>query len=435
MKLINTAVVLGFLLLGIHSASANNVTVSDYFPESGPEMEASPGSCGIAASQVYVVAGTITVSTTGFYELADAGNLLGFLDIGPGIADIVIDIYQDSFNPDNASANRIATIDEGQALELETGHSYLLVLQPYCENKGGVFGLVIRGIGTISGAGFETPLNSYGEFSPADNSADFPLELGVHAYDVSAPVVAPESGQYYFGDVGINFNADIVLMVYEGSFNPLDTSSNWVAASSYAGAVSLAKDQSYVFVAVDVNDLGGEWQYALFPPGLAGFNESMKGAWVTPGVDGSGVLMDISTEIDVLFFAWFTFPETVVSQQSKAELTLQSVPNDAATVDASPGSADQRWLTAFGDLPEAGSFMNIKYENTTGGLFNSVNPKPSTDSNYGTGSVQVIDCGNILISYELPDGLSGSAAMVHAMPGTEAACLALIDAAPITQFP
>ena len=435
MKLLNIAAFLGLLLLGVHSAFANNMTVSDYFPESGPEMEASPGSCGTAASQVYVVAGTITVSATGFYELSDAGNLLGFLDIGQGVADIVIDIYQDSFNPENSGANRIASIDEGQAIELETGHSYVLVLQPYCENTGGVFGFVIRGSGSISGAGFETSPESYGEFSQADDSADFPFELGVHAYDVSAPVSAPETGLYYFGDVGINFNTGMVLMVYEGVFNPLDTSSNLVGAASIAGAVTLSKNHSYVFVAVDANDLGGDWQYALFPPGLAGFNESMKGAWVTPGVDGSGVLMDISTEIDVLFFAWFTFPEAVVAQQSKAKLSLQSIPNDTATINASPGSTDQRWLTAFGDLPEGGSFMNIKYENTTGGIFNSVIPKPTTDSNYGTGSVQVIDCGNILISYELPGGLSGSAAMVHAMPGAETACMALIDAEPITLFP
>ena len=40
------------------------------------------------------------------YEVTDAGNLLGFTGTGQGIVDIVISIYEDSFNPLDPEANR-----------------------------------------------------------------------------------------------------------------------------------------------------------------------------------------------------------------------------------------------------------------------------------------------------------------------------------------
>ncbi len=118
---------------------------------------------------------------------------------------------------------------------------------------------------------------------------------------------------------------------------------------------------------------------------------------------------------------------------SKANPALDS--NPAINVNMDLGSTDQRWLTGFGAIPPDSNFMNINYENTSGGFFNAMTPIPTTDSNYGSGSVEVIDCSNILIRYDLPDGLLGSAPMIRAIPDGKIACLESISAAPVVPNP
>ncbi len=435
MKTIYAPFFFGLLVVvGAQSVFANNITISDFFSEDGLEMAASPVSCGEVENQIYLETGTVTVSSTGDYELADAGNLLGFSGTGQGIVDIVINIYEDSFSPADPGFNRIAIIDEGAAVTLESGKNYVLVLQPWCENISGVFGIVIRGSGIISGAGFNSAAFTSGQHELSDASADFPMGIGLHAYDVSGPVTVPQTGIYYFGEVGVNFNAGITLLAFEESFNPNDTSANLVGSASLVGPLSLSSDKIYVFVTVDTDDLAGNWQYALFPPGPVRFNESMKGAWVTPGVDGSGVMMEVGLQSGVLFFAWFTFPDAPLSMlATKSAPTLSSVSEISANVDI--GSTDQRWLTGFGPIHLDSSIVDIKYENTTGGIFNAVTPKPTTDSNYGFGTAEVTGCNNITITYDLPGGVQGTAPMVRALSDGLTDCLESINAAPIVQTP
>jgi len=397
-------------------------------------MDASPVSCGQFVTQPYMEAGTITVSSSGNYEIADAGNLLGFTGIVQGVSDIVINIYDGSFDPLNTSLNRVSSVDEGNSIPLDAGKSYLLVIQPFCEHSGGAFGIIIRGDGTVAGAGFASDAHTSGQHAISDGSATFPDEIGTHVYDTSPPITVSRTGLYYFGEVGANFNAGITLLAYEGSFNPNSTSTNLIGSVSTAGSFSLSRDKAYVFVAVDQDDLLGNWQYTLFPPGDARFNESMKGAWVTPGVDGSGIMMEVGTQSGILFFAWFTFPEApVVANTQKTGTTPSS--NSATSVNAAIGSSDQRWLTGFGPIHADSSLVDIKYENTTGGIFNSTTPKPTTDSNYGFGTAEVFDCNNITVSYDLPDGLQGTADMIRALGDGTTDCLQMVDAAPIMQSP
>ena len=398
---------------------ANNITISDYFPAGGPEMDASPVSCGQFETQPYMEAGTISVSASGNYEIADAGNLLGFTGIGQGVSDIAINIYDGNFDPQNTSLNRVSSIDEGNSIPLETGKSYLLVIQPYCEHSGGAFGIVIRGSGSVAGVGFSSDAHTSGQHEISDGSATFPDEIGTHVYDASPPITVSRTGLYYFGEVGANFNASITLLVYEEFFDPNNTNTNFIGSVSSAGSFSLTRDTAYVFVSVDQDDLLGNWQYTLFPPGEVRFNKSMKGSWATPGVEGSGILMEVATKAGILFFAWFTFSD---------------VPADASA-NAAVGSSDQRWLTAFGPIHPDSSVVDIKYENSTGGIFNSTTPKPTTDSNYGFGTAEVFDCNNIMISYDLPDGLQGSMDMVRVVGDGITDCMQMVDAAPITQTP
>lgn len=413
---------------------ANNITVSDYFPAGGPEMDASPVSCRQFVTQPYMEAGTISVSTSGNYEIADAGNLLGFTGIGQGVSDIVINIYDGSFDPQNTSLNRVSSVDEGNSIPLETGTNYLLVIQPYCEHSGGVFGIVIRGSGSVTGAGFSSDPHTSGQHVISDGSATFPDEIGTHVFDASPPITVSRTGLYYFGEVGANFNASITLLVYEELFDPNNTNTNLIGSVSTAGSFSLSRHKAYVFVAVDQNDLLGNWQYTLFPPGEVRFNKSMKGSWVTPGVDASGILMEVAPKTGILFFAWFTYWDAPVeANSSKMGITPSSV--SAASANATVGSSDQRWLTGFGPIHPDSSVVDIKYENSTGGIFNSSTPKPTTDSNYGFGTAEVFDCNSITISYDLPGGLQGSMDMVRIVGDGITDCLQMVAAAPITQTP
>ena len=73
--------------LDTQAVFANNITISEFFSEDALQMAASPASCGEVENQVYQQAGTVTMSSTGVYEMADAGNLLDFTGIGRGIVD------------------------------------------------------------------------------------------------------------------------------------------------------------------------------------------------------------------------------------------------------------------------------------------------------------------------------------------------------------
>jgi len=408
-------------------ALAGNITISDYFDGDGPAMQASPAGCGMLASQAFLQAGSVSVSFTDTYEIADAGNLLGFTGIGRGIVDVVINVYEGSFDPANPALNRVGAIDEGEALTLVAGQSYIIVIQPFCENHSGVFAVVIRGFGTISGAGFASAAHTVGQHGPGDPVAAFPLGIGSHHYDISGPWQAVRTGIHYFGEVGINFDAPIALLAYEGAFDPADTSANLAGEASFVGGFQFEEGKTYTFVAVDENDLAGEWQYVLFPPGPAGFNATLRGAWVTPGVDGSGVLLELGADTGIAFLAWFTFPEAVSAQ-------AQNMPEsaDGARAEAAVGSEDQRWLTGFGAVPASGGTLDIKFENTTGGRFNAPTPKPVTDSNYGSGSLELLDCDHLVIHYELPGGVAGSAPMQRAIADNTRECLDSVPAAPVT---
>jgi hypothetical protein len=414
------------LLLAAGSVFADNITISDHFPEAAPEIAASPVSCSQAIDQPYFEAASITVSTTGDYEIADAGNLLGFSGTGQGIIDIVINIYEGNFDPENPAVNRIASIDEGQAIPLESGNAYILVIQPYCSDSDGVFGIVARGSGTISGAGFVSDALTTGSHAPSDPTAVFPDGIGNHSYDVSPLVSVPRTGLYYVGDVGINFNAGIALLAYENSFNPANTATNLAGIATSAGSLLLDSGKFYVLVAVDINDLGGEWQFSLFPPGPTRFNESMRGAWVTPGVDGSGIMMEVGRQSSVLFFAWFTYPDAPV-------VTLDSASGTRKAADI--GSTDQRWLTGFGPIHSSSNVVDIRYENSTGGAFNSTEPKPATDSNYGLGTAEAVNCSQVDITYDLPGGVAGATSMFRAIPDSLTECLGMVNADVIQPLP
>ena len=69
-------------------------------------------------------------------------------------------------------------------------------------------------------------------------------------------------------------------------------------------------------------------------------------------------------------------------------------------ITAQLGAPYQRWLTAFGSY--AGNSASLKIENITGGVFESNDPLPEQDTEYGTMQIDFFDCSNATISIEIP---------------------------------
>lgn len=415
------------------SALANNVTISGAFEGNEPTMAANPESCDGSAKR-YREMGTIQVSSNGNYDVVDAGNDFSLDGTGGSIADIVIAVYQGSFSAASPADNRIASVDVSDEVSLTAGTSYVLVAQHWCDEIVGAYAAVIDGPGDVTGAGFSSFGYTRGEFSFLSPTADFG-SLGEHAYHESQPVSVFRSGHYYFGDLGLD-GSFIVLRVYEGSFNPANTSTNLVAETPVwfftTDQFTLEAGKQYVFVAINVTDFGDRWQFVLFPPGNTTFNPGLNGAWGTTGVSGAGVMMEVFPNTGLLFFAWFTYPDALVVNRAENGKTEAS---DDGTIKLQGhlGAEDQRWITGFGALPNDGNnFMNIAYENSTGGAFDQTNPVPSTDSGYGTGWIELFDCSHFALNYSLPGGLSGTTDMYRLAPDGLNYCYSFIKAAPIS---
>ncbi len=390
-------------LLAAGAALADHVTLSGSFDGSESMLEPMPGTCpfGSDESLGYRELGPVSVATTGDYDVVDAGN---------GIAvDVLISIYANDFDPANINTNFVQSVDEGDSVTLSTDIPYILVVQHWCNNTTGTYGVAISGPGAITGTGVVTsPAHTLGSFATGDPIADF--GNGVTRYDLNGPIQVPRTGRYFFADLSLWQRTDMVLFVYAGAFDPANPSQNRVGTLDDNGTVDLQSGTDYYFVAVPFfTNSQGEWHYALFPPGPTTINQAFSGAWVDFDFLGQGVLMEVFQDLNFVFLAWFTF------DQAPAALQLESASPGSKT--ESIGGAGQRWLTAYGSYAPGASSVDLTFENTTGGVFNALSPQQETDTAHGTGSLIVDDCGHIRLDYNLPAApTSGSNALERAAP-------------------
>ena len=376
-------------------AYANHVTLSGLFD--GMELQLSPfdGTCDNPETYLgYQELGPIQVSSTGFYDVTDAGERVS--------VDVMARIYEGSFDPGNIQSNVIgSTIDIAGQVQLEAGKNYRVVIQHWCTNQAGVYGVAFSGPGEITGSGVvASPAYWLGEFKLDDASADFDFPAPINnIYHVNGPIRFDESGVYYFADLGQPERVDVVLKVYEGGFNPADTSENEIVTLDDDGQVQLDTGKDYYFVTYPwFENVIGEWHYALFPPGTPSLNLFIDGAWNNSNTPGQGILIDVMPTIaggnPFVFLAWFTFddPPAAVNKESAISET------------ESVGDPTQRWLTAFGTHAQGVSKVDLSFENTFGGGFNSSYPTPTQDSTYGTGSLTINDCNSLTLEFDLPTG-------------------------------
>lgn len=380
MKIVRILVLFLFPLLCL-SAMADHVTLSAQWDGSEGVMAPFEGTCNGAEDLAYRQFSAIQVSKSGDYHLADASDNL------PG--DLMIAIYSGSFNPEDPQENLLATHAEGSPVRLQSGPEYVVVVQHWCANTfPATFAVSLSGPGEISGEDIiVSPEWTRGELGGADPKAVF---SGLaQNYVVSSSLTFPVTGLFHYADVSLFDRLDMQLRVYEESFDPSDTEAGLVASMDDAGGMLLESGKNYLFV-VTARTPGnaGEWQWVMFPPGPLQFNAGLNGSWFNPAASGQGILVDVFTEKQLLFAAWFTFDLERPDAGSSAMI----------------GDEGHRWLTAFGHYAEGESAISLSIENTTGGVFDSADPPVMQDTDYGSIDLEFSDCLNGTMTYAIPSG-------------------------------
>jgi cyclophilin family peptidyl-prolyl cis-trans isomerase len=137
-------------------------------------------------------------------------------------------------------------------------------------------------------------------------------------------------------------------------------------------------------------------------------NAGLNDAWVNDGAELQGLFITVFPDLGLIFLAWFTF-DSVLS------------PDDGM---AGFGSGDQRWVTAIGRY--VGNQAVLKAELTSGGMFNSSNPLPVQDTEYGTITLEFENCTLANVIFDFPSaGESGQFDIRRVLEDNEARCVLL----------
>jgi hypothetical protein len=379
MKTLHTLVAL--LLLSLcQPLLASHATLSALWDGTEAILPPFPMTCTGAGDLGYRQFDAIQVSRSGPYHMADASDGL------PG--NLVAAIYHGSFDPNDPAANRIAVFDQGGPVTLDSGQDYVVVVQHWCVNTApAAFAVSFSGPGDIEGNDVvRSPPWTLGQIDGTEPEAVF--SGAAQRYELSEPFTAPATGNYWLADVSVFGRLDMVLRVYQGSFDAADTDRNLVARLDDRGDLLLEAGKSYRFVVTAyVPGNIGEWHWVLFPPGPLGLNAGLNGAWYNPDTDGQGILVDVFTEIKLVFVAWFTF----------------DLERPAGGSGPMIGDDGHRWLTASGNYQEGDRTVSLTLYNSTGGVFDSGDP-PVDTAGYGTAELELSDCLNGTLTYDIPAG-------------------------------
>jgi peptidyl-prolyl cis-trans isomerase A (cyclophilin A) len=155
-------------------------------------------------------------------------------------------------------------------------------------------------------------------------------------------------------------------------------------------------------------------------------NAGVNDVWVTDGVPFQGMFITVYPNLNLVFMAWFTFDSVAPAAELRNQ--LDDVGSGSGTKSASLsavfGADDQRWVTALGSIDGNRTVLNA--ELTSGGLFNSSDPLPTQDTDYGTITLEFEDCKNAKVDFDLPKaGESGSFNIHRALDSNVALCEAL----------
>ncbi len=110
-------------------------------------------------------------------------------------------------------------------------------------------------------------------------------------------------------------------------------------------------------------------------------NAGLNDAWVNVDAPLQGLFVTMFPDLGLVFVAWFTFD---------SEIPIMPAP-------AAFGAGDQRWVTALGTID--GNKVSLKAELTTGGSFNSSDPTPVQDTDYGTIDLEFSSCTEGIVTH------------------------------------
>lgn len=251
------AVMMASLLVFVMPASAAASSFSGTFD--GSELEADMPECGELTP--YDVLGPVQVSVSGTYNYGD-------LSIGYAV-DMMIDVYQTSFDPANTGTNHIDGADDSGSFTLTSGINYFIVVMPYdCDPDLGTWEFVLTGPGTVSGGAVTPSVTLSGTFDGSEPQASLPGCGGTYYYDVFGPVQVTVTGTYNYVDISIGYAVDMYLIVYENSFDVNNPNTNVVDDHDDSGPFSLSAGVDYYFVIQPLcgNDTG-TWEFSISGPG------------------------------------------------------------------------------------------------------------------------------------------------------------------------
>lgn len=143
-------------------------------------------------------------------------------------------------------------------------------------------------------------------------------------------------------------------------------------------------------------------------PEVFEINPGLNDAWYNPVTSGQGFFITVFADARRIFLAWFTYD------------TERPDAGVAATV----GEPGHRWVTAIGEY--AGDTAVLNVELTSGGVFDSPDPMPVQDLNYGTITIVFHDCNSATLTYQFTSpGLMGEIPLTRIANDNVAMCEAL----------
>lgn len=165
------------------------------------------------------------------------------------------------------------------------------------------------------------------------------------------------------------------------------------------GSIYLSDNEGGVYLISD-GPVQAEPDFSL----NAGFSD----AWYYMPTSGQGFFITVWEEIKTVFLAWFTY----------------DVERPATDVMAILGEPGQRWITAQGTFDGATATLDVY--NSSGGVFDSVEPAVGPPVKIGTMTITWTDCNTGVLTYNIPSlGLMGTVPIVRIVTENAALCEAL----------
>lgn len=246
--------------------------------------------------------------------------------------------------------------------------------------------------------------NGIGEFSDSDLAALYPDLIGqaddslLDAFEVGA----------YIEELEIqSLEAALAATDEPGLTNAY---SNLLAASrnhlrvfvSHLTALGEGYD-AQVLDQGDVDEITDDYDQVTPGEGFT-INNGISDAWYYPVTSGQGFFIAVYTDLQTIFMGWFTY----------------DTERPADDVTANLGDPGHRWLTAYGTY--AGAQAELDIEITSGGVFDSGDPKPVQVPG-GSILLQFDNCQTGSVIYDIPSiGREGIIPIVRMTPDNVATC-------------